>query len=134
MSHINEEIKFKESSIFIDDSTATIRLNEVMTEERISELGIAFHKHISTLLLQALEQGRTEGSRGDYGRKMYMRGKDETLKEVEAVLPKERDKHLPVSEINAVELDNDICTCNTCMIRKGFNDCRAKVVEALSKL
>lgn len=45
---------------------------------------------ITDLLSQARKEGQEDGSRGDYGRKMFQRGYTEGIREVLEVLPKEK--------------------------------------------
>lgn len=80
-----------------------------------------------TLHLQALEQGRTEGSRGDYGRKMYMNGYKEALEQAITTAKNETFRLKAPHEI-----EREYYEKNT-----GWEQCQAAIVkelEALSKL
>lgn len=79
---------------------------------------------IRTLYLQALEQGRTEGSRGDYGRRMYMNGYKEALEQAITTAKNETFRLKAPHEI-----EREYYEKNT-----GWEQCQAAIVKELEAL
>lgn len=97
------------------------------THEMADDHYIITKDFVRTLYLQALEQGRTEGSRGDYGRKMYMNGYKEALEQSITAAKNETSRLKAPNEI-----EREYYEKNT-----GWEQCQAAIVkelEALSKL